>query len=620
MLHHRFEDQVRRAPDHIAVITETSRLSYRQLDARANRLAAHLGGSGGPPAARSTVAICLDRLPDTLVAILAVLKAGHAYTVVAPRLPGEAIRRLMLLADADAVITHQAQLPRIDDGAGRPAVCLDSDAEAIGARSGTAPEDRPAGPRASVLFSAGTTGAHTAVECTHERLLAAYRAWSGICALSSQDRLLITARPGTTEFTGGWIRALCSGATLVLAGDPAAVADMLEDITVVEADPVTAARLLKRELPALRLVTVVGEPLRLSAHRRLQHLGTAGARVLSVYGPPEVGGCGTWFEPGQPPGPVPLRDSAVYLGRPFPGCEVKLRKGQIWLTPPEGGDAVPTGDAGRQQGDEPLEFRGRIADRVTVRNRTVDTFRVEAALAEHPGIEEAVVTTDSGRVGRRVIAFVVPAGGTRAEVTSVRKWLSGQVPPRDIPDAVVTVRELPRNPAGKVDRSAFPLVAEPGAASTGDKGGLTAEDGRRLAGCGIWLLMSFLAGGFTDVWWPGSTDLTGVPGPWRGPFVLLYCFEFASFGLGTAFLVLGRGRMMRHGARRGLTSAAHLSLVWLLVSWWPQDNLYRLAAKNDWERQAALVYAFNVPLMIAAAIVSVWAVRRSAVTPSGRRS
>ncbi|HZX37397.1 MAG TPA: hypothetical protein VFF37_03500, partial [Streptomyces sp.] len=62
------------------------------------------------------------------------------------------------------------------------------------------------------------------------------------------------------------------------------------------------------------------------------------------------------------------------------------------------------------------------------------------------------------------------------------------------------------------------------------------------------------------------------------------------------------------GRPRGLTTAAHLAIVWLLASWWPQDNLYRLAAKQDWPRQAALVYTFNVPLMIAAGVVAAWAV------------
>ncbi|GAB2912876.1 hypothetical protein [Streptomyces heilongjiangensis] len=96
-----------------------------------------------------------------------------------------------------------------------------------------------------------------------------------------------------------------------------------------------------------------------------------------------------------------------------------------------------------------------------------------------------------------------------------------------------------------------------------------------------------LAAVLTDVLWPGSTDLTYVPAPWSWLFRGLYAAELLAFGVGLAFLVAGRPLMRRQGRSGGLTTAAHLAVVWLLVSWWPQDNFYRLAAKHDWERQAA---------------------------------
>jgi hypothetical protein len=115
----------------------------------------------------------------------------------------------------------------------------------------------------------------------------------------------------------------------------------------------------------------------------------------------------------------------------------------------------------------------------------------------------------------------------------------------------------------------------------------------------------------TGVFWPGSTDLTGVPQPWATLFVGLYVIEVAAFAVGVGFLLFGRQPMIRQGRSPALTTLAHLAIVWLLVSWWPQDNSYRLAAKNDWPQQAALVYTFNVTLMVAAAIVMIYATRRS---------
>ncbi|MEU9008954.1 hypothetical protein AB0D12_04045 [Streptomyces sp. NPDC048479] len=91
-----------------------------------------------------------------------------------------------------------------------------------------------------------------------------------------------------------------------------------------------------------------------------------GARLISGYGPTEVAGCETWFKTGRLPGPVEDPARHACLGQPFPGCAAQIRQGQIWLSPPGGGDAVPTGDLGRQDGSGPLEFRGRMAHRVTV--------------------------------------------------------------------------------------------------------------------------------------------------------------------------------------------------------------------------------------------------------------
>ena len=84
--------------------------------------------------------------------------------------------------------------------------------------------------------------------------------------------------------------------------------------------------------------------------------------------------------------------------------------------------------------------------------------------------------------------------------------------------------------------------------------------------------------------------------------------EDLSFGIGVAFLFLGHPAMARLGRPAGWTVLAYLAIVWLLVAWWPQDNLYRLAAKTDWPRQAALVLAFNVTLMLAAAALAAFAV------------
>ncbi|MFI1398263.1 AMP-binding protein [Streptomyces sp. NPDC020681] len=595
-LHQLFEDRVRTEPDRTAVITDRTRLSYAQLDARANRLARHLTETVRLPPG-NLVAIRTLRTPDVLVAVLAVLKAGGAYTVVGPDQKTHPV-----VADARAVITHQRHLARVDDGKDRPVITLDGDAAAIEGRSG-APFTEPAavGWRAGVLLTAGTTGVRRPVGISHERLRAAYDAWAEVYRLDAGDRVLVTAAPDTTEFTAGWIRALGSGSTLVLS--------RRESFTVADTDPVTAARLLdnKRSVSGLRLLAVAGERLLLDEQVRLEQRLAPGARLINVYGPTEVAGCGTWFETGQLPGPVEDPEQHAYLGLPFPGCHAQIRKGQIWLTPPDGGDAVPTGDLGRREGDGPLEFRGRTADRVKVGGRTVDTYRVEAALAGHPRIRDSVVSEDGGQL----IAYVLPHSGSAPSTAAVRSHLTGAVPAADIPRQVVPITTLPRNSAGKVDRKALirPPVRAAGSTS-GSKGGGEPLDAEDWAVIGLFVAVpvAILSFFFTNPIWPGSTDLSLVPGPWAGFFRGLYVFESLAFGAGVGFLIGGRPMMASRGKPRGLTTAAHLAIVWLLASWWPQDNLYRLAAKQDWPRQAVLVYTFNVPLMIAAGVVAAWAV------------
>jgi hypothetical protein len=172
------------------------------------------------------------------------------------------------------------------------------------------------------------------------------------------------------------------------------------------------------------------------------------------------------------------------------------------------------------------------------------------------------------------------------------------------------VESLPRTGSGEVDREGLPLPVLPGRAA-GGKGSLSDLGGGTLTVVVLVpaLLIALVAFLITDSLWPGSTDVSAVPQPWAGLFRGLYVVECLSFGLGISFLFFGRGRLARLGRPPWLTTLAQLSIVWLLAAWWPQDNFYRLAAKTDWGRQAALVYGFNVTLMIAAAVLVAFAVR-----------
>ncbi|ONI74825.1 hypothetical protein ALI144C_39205 [Actinosynnema sp. ALI-1.44] len=239
---------------------------------------------------------------------------------------------------------------------------------------------------------------------------------------------------------------------------------------------------------------------------------------------------------------------------------------------------------------------------------------VEAELRKHPEVRACVVAKiRTGPRKHTLVAYVVTTGP--ADPAGIRAFLSQpRLPAKRIPQAVIPVDTLPRTSSGELDRSGLPLPVLPGRA-TGGKEALFDMGDRPLAGLVLVLavFIGFLAFVLTNVFWPGSTDLSVVPQPYAGLFTGLYAAECLALGLGIGFLLLGRGRLTRMGRPPWLTTLAHLSVVWLLVAWWPQDNFYRLAAKTDWGRQAALVYGFNVTLMIAAAVLVAFALRERRV-------
>ncbi|MFF3016779.1 AMP-binding protein [Streptomyces sp. NPDC057939] len=652
----RFERWARDTPDAPALLAGPDGLTYAELDARANRLAHHLLESGAP--AHPLVAVATTLRPDLVVAVLAVLKAGGTYALLDAGDP-HAARSLLAVLRADLLLTHTTHHARLDLGDGRRTLLLDAESARIAERPADPPA-RPgpgthpphgaeAGPPAAVLFTGSAEP--RPVRAGHALLLAAHDGWAETARLTPEDRHLFTCGPDVTAFAAGWTRALCSGGSLVLPPAPLPLAEDLlrtvvtERVSVLHTDPAGALALLpdpgRVPLPArsrhesgprtgpLRLVAVTGDRLHLDEQASVQAVLRPGARVLNVYGLAECGGNGTWFELPQLPRPLDDPERLSLLGTPHPGCLADVRDGQIHLTPPGGGDAVPTGDLGRLRPDGLLEFGGRIRDRFDLDGRPVDPHPLESAIRTHPRIGAAIVAAVPGGKGEhRLVAYIAPPhgeppgtpAGTLADTGELRDHLAEKVPGGLAPRAVIRLRGLPRTRGGQEDRARVPrpplLLAPtpPGyGAHTGSVkyGGASTGEGTLscVVGCGA-LAIGVVARLVTNLLWPGSTDLTGIPLHWAVLFGILHVLECLAFGLGVMFLFNGRRRMLAQRRGRRLTTAAHLAIVYLLVSWWPQDNLYRLAAKQDWARQAALVYVFNVPLMIAAAVAAFYVTRR----------
>ncbi|MFB7277319.1 AMP-binding protein [Streptomyces hydrogenans] len=634
----RFEHWARNTPDAPAVAAGPESLTYARLDARADRLARRLLVSGLPPG--GLVAVGTSRRVPLVVALLGVLKAGGAYVVVDAERPHVG-RRQLAAVEPFALLTDAAGRTALDDGAGRTVLPVEEEParDAVErAVPGSVPDpviDR------SVAARVFTGAAEPrAVVVGHERLLAAFEAWAEVARLTPEDRHLIVSAADVTAFATGWTRALCSGGSLVLPSDapsgPEEVAAVVgrEHVTVLYAGPAVATGLApvrpdpagvaedrrdsRSPLRSLRLVAVSGDRLYLDEQEALRNRLHPGTRVLNVYGTAETAGTGTWFEVPHLPGPLDAPERVSLLGGAFPGCGVALHDGEIRLTPPGGGEAIATGDLGRRREDGLLEFGGRIRHHVVLPDgRTLDPYPVESAIRGHEGVDSVVVTgVDATRGPRRLVAYVAPPDGVPLpDSAALRVHLANRVAAEDVPRTVVRLGALPRNRAGQEDRSALPLPAlagPEGSTAKSGKGGAPHGTGASLfavLACAA-VPIGFVAMLVTDAVWPGSTELDGIPAPWSGLFFLLYVFECLAFGLGLAFLLLARPSMVnrrRRGSR--LAGLTHLAISYLLMAWWPQDNLYRLAAKNDWPQQALLVYVFNVPLMIAAAVVALSATK-----------
>ncbi|MFD0278854.1 amino acid adenylation domain-containing protein [Kitasatospora sp. NPDC127111] len=686
-LHGRFEEQARRSPDAVAVRCGARELTYGGLDERANRLARHLVAQGLEPGDRAAVA--LGRGTEVFVALLAVLKAGGAYVPLEPGAPDALLRHALADADPALVVTEEAHRVRLTDTGGRTVVCLDSAAETIAAL----PADPPpvtTGPDdlACLFFTSGSTGLPRGALIEHRNLLAAHQGWCEVYGLSPADRILQTASLEFDVFTADWVRALCTGATLVVAprnltlDRTADIADLpalvaAERITVLELNVRTARRLhdhlaaVGATLPGVRLLTVGAEKWYLDEQLGLQRLlnqdvlgagAGGGTRVLNVYGLAEASVDSTYFDAAGSAG-GDLSERVSLVGTPFPGARVHVlgpdgrpapagEVGEIavagpglgrgYLNRPEetarrfvpaafdpNGRVLLTGDLGRFRADGVLEFTARAESVVgptdSVRSadvvrRVTAAARAEGALRAHPAVREAAVAEVEPQPGTRtLVGYAVTApDAEEADAWSLSVRLSNELPAGEAPAAVVPLPALPRTRAGKLDRAALPLPAPRKHATgrkagKGGKGGGKAGGGRTdgtapgaFSGC-VWagcaVPVALLALVLTDALWPGSTDLSAVPGPYSTYFRILYFFELASFGLGLIYLLFGYPTIAGYGRPTALAVATHLSVFWLLASWWPQDNLYRTSSATDWPRQSVLVFVFNVALMVSAAVV-----------------
>ncbi|MEU8389534.1 amino acid adenylation domain-containing protein [Micromonospora sp. NPDC048843] len=499
----RFEQRVAATPDRTAVVHGSRRLTYAQLDARANGLARQLAEHGARP--DTYVAVALPRDENLVVALLAVLKTGAAYLPLDTSYPAERIALMLAdtepvvtLTTAGALFTGDTPMFLLDRVEIEPAPTFDRPARADWT-------NRPA----YVIYTSGSTGRPKGVVVPLGAMGNFLTAMADLVPLEPDDRLLAVTTAGFDIAVLELFLPLVTGTTVVVADwdvvrDPAALAAELarQEITVMQATPSLWHALTTdttADLTGVR-VLVGGEALPPELAATLT--GRAAA-VLNLYGPTETT---VW----STAAPVQAGDGVPGIGRPIDNTQAYVLDADLRPVPPgvhgelylaghglargylrqpalsaerfvacpfgpSGARMYRTGDLARWTADGTLEYGGRADHQVKLRGHRIEPGEIEAVLAARPEIARASVVVREDQPGdARLVAYVVPAAGHRPEPADVRDWAARTLPAYMVPAAAVILDALPATPNGKLDRRALPAPAY--AAAPAGRGPRTAAE------------------------------------------------------------------------------------------------------------------------------------------------
>ncbi len=508
-----FEEQAARTPDAIAAVSGDQRLSYRELDARSNRLAQYLQRAGVGP--ETLVGLAVDRSNDMLIAMLAILKAGGAYVPIDPSYPGARIALVIEDSRLGYLLTTE-QLR-----AGLPAspariISLDGDAPAIAAQNSGAVSSTSAGNNlAYVIYTSGSTGKPKGVMVEHRNVMNFFDgmdrtigadpgAWLAVTSVSfdiSVLELLWTVTRGFQVVIHGEgnsdkipMEILRHGVTH-LQMTPSL-------LRAVASDPASLDALGK-----LKKILVGGEALPASLISTLRR--TFRGEIYNMYGPTETAIWSTVHRVQEERGSIPI-------GKPILNTQVYVLDSQLlpvasggigdlwiggdgvvrgYLNRPEltaerfikdpfrrGGRLYCTGDQARFLADGNLEFLGRADFQVKIRGFRIELGEIETALEAQPDIKQAVVVAREDQSGDKILAaFLVPKPGSSVNPDALRAALSAALPGYMVPTHFLSLDRLPLTANGKIDRNALPPISASSSSSTEEGEGPRGEFEEALA-------------------------------------------------------------------------------------------------------------------------------------------
>jgi amino acid adenylation domain-containing protein/non-ribosomal peptide synthase protein (TIGR01720 family) len=491
--------QATRTPDAAAVVSGQTTLSYREVDTRADQLAAVLRGRGVGPDV--LVAVALSRSADLVVALLAVLKAGGAYLPIDPDHPSARVDLLLATADPALVLTDRSTAAAVPTC--RPPVLhlddLDLDGPVVDIAGVRAEPDN----LAYVMFTSGSTGTPKGVAVTHAGVVNGVRDLRRIAQVEAGSAMLAATSVSFDVSVFEMFTALTTGASVEIVRDALELAERGGwSGTTISAVPAVFSALLDQigtgpGSLTLDVETVIfaGEALSADLVHKVHH-ALPGVRVVNAYGQTESFYAATftlpreWTDTGAVPVGRPLANTRVHILGPeltpvAPGVTGELyvagliargyhRCGEATAERfvacpfgPAGERMYRTGDLARWDGNGQLRYVGRADTQVKINGVRVEPTEIEAVLAQHPMVGQAVVTVLEHPTGStRLVGYVTPVSGGAGDgdvardagvsLADVRRFVAKRLPDYLVPAQLVAVDRLPLTANGKLDRAALP--------------------------------------------------------------------------------------------------------------------------------------------------------------------
>ena len=490
-IHEGFEQQVRRTPDAVAAELEAESVTYAELNAQANRIARRVRELG----AQAEVLVGVSMAPSLrrLAVLLGIMKAGSGYVPLDPTLPAERLSFMMADTGMPVVVADAAGAQALPETSAR-VLSIDEEWDQVA----TAAADDPHYPvrtsnTAYVIYTSGSTGQPKGVVVEHRHAVNFLLGMLGPWQVGPADRVLQFASLNFDVSVMDMFMTLLSGARAVLAPketllSPPRLADLIRDrqVTFACLPPAVVSLLTGEQFPDLRILLSAGEELSADLVRRWLR---PGLHFYNGYGPTEAAIGSTFMEIDGSAFPPPI-------GRPKPNYQAYVLDPQLnpvpvgvvgelhvggagvtrgYLNAPElterrfipdpfrqadGARLYKTGDLVRRNPDGTIVFVGRIDGQVKIRGLRVELGEVEAALAAHPAVAQAVAVVAADRSGQNQLAGYVRGvpGAPPVSSAELRRHLSERLPIYMVPTYLLAVDAIPLTSNGKVDRAALPPI------------------------------------------------------------------------------------------------------------------------------------------------------------------